>query len=193
MALSWIHAQILLYELCEPTLLRYLLIVLGFCDILSCAKSVPGHENSSWLGADVYFGSFEVWGFHLYLAYGTCSSVGPTQSGRSRGVSVRKENKTKASFIPKRFITTLNKRGRGMTSRTYPISAQPHLYQEYCLVFTRGYSALGLFVLACIFLCNSIRLCLRVLDYKSLNARGYSLPSSSLLMPLVSFPILYPL
>lgn len=28
---------------------------------------MPGQENSSWLGADVYFGPFEVWGFHLYL------------------------------------------------------------------------------------------------------------------------------
>lgn len=64
MALNWIHAQVLLYELCEPKLLQlHILIVIGFYDILSSPKSMAGHENFFWLGADVYFGSFEILDF----------------------------------------------------------------------------------------------------------------------------------
>lgn len=58
------HAQVLLYELCEPKLLQlHILIVIGLYDILSSPKSMPSHENSSWLRVDVYFGSFEVLDF----------------------------------------------------------------------------------------------------------------------------------
>lgn len=58
------HAQVLLYELCEPKLLQlHILVVIGLYDILSSPKSTPSHEHSSWLRVDVYFGSFEVLDF----------------------------------------------------------------------------------------------------------------------------------
>lgn len=119
------------------------------------------------------------------LVYDTCSSVGSYPILRCREWLCKKRKQNKAGFIPKRFIATLKERGRDMTSRTN-LSLLSLTFTKN-LVFTHGSSALGLFVLACIFLCNSIIPCLHVLAYKSLNVKVYSLPSSSLLMPLVFF------
>ena len=71
-------------------------------------------------------------------------------------MSARKQNKT--YFIPKRVIATLKEKGGwndlSFFSLTFPKNT----------VFAHGYSVLGSFVLACIFLCNSTVLCLHVFN-----------------------------
>lgn len=55
---------------------------------------MPGHENSSWLGVDIYFGSFEVSNFISNLYMGIVVLL-VLPNPEEVGVSARKQNKTK--------------------------------------------------------------------------------------------------